>query len=145
MSKKDIYIDWSKAPKGTTHMFIGFVWGDAIMSDGTPKYESFWERWEDGDVYDYQCDGDWRLYAKIVDLESSELNARIEMPTNTKVVSPSKLAVALPDGSVTCDYLAAAEQWAAAFYELKDTLAQVKDQMKSMIENVDEILEIGED
>ena len=145
MSKKDIYIDWSKAPEGTTHVFVGFAWGDGVMSDGMPENECFWERWEDGDVYDYQGDGNWRLYAKIVDLENSELDARIEMPTNTKVINSLRLAVALPDGSVTSDYLVAAQQWAAAFYELKDTLTQVRGKMKSMIEDIDETLEIGED
>ena len=144
MSKKDIYIDWTKAPKGTTHVFVGFDWHDTIMSDGTPRQDYFWERWEDDDVHEYR-DGDWRLYTKIVDWDSSELDARIEIPTNTKVVNSSRLAVALPDGSVTRDYLVAAEQWAAAFYELKDTLSQVRGKMESMIEDIDETLEIGED
>jgi len=143
MSKKDIYIDWSKAPEGTTHVFVGFD-GSMIYSDGTPKEERFWERWEDGDIYEYR-DADWNLYNKVYDLNYHQLNARIEMPLNTTVVNSLRLPVALPDGSVTSDYLVAAQQWAAAFYELKDTLAQVKGQMKSMIENVDEILDVGED
>ena len=145
MSKKDIYIDWSKAPKGTTHVFVGFDSDkDTIKPDGTPSQRYFWERWEDGYVYEYR-EGDWNLYTGIYDLDYAELNARIEIPLNTTVVNSSRLAVALPDGSVTSDYLAAAEQWAAAFYELKDTLYQVRGKMKSMIEDIDETLEIGED
>lgn len=160
MSENDIYIDWTKRPEGTTHLFID----NGIGIDGTPLNSSYWEKWDGGAIYEYDhCDG-WRFYDYVMELESDDLEARIkmpdntelttssnnpeeriEMPTNTKVVSSPKLAVALPDGSVTCDYLAAAQQWAAAFYELKDTLAQVKDQMKYMIENVDEILEIGKD
>ena len=145
MSKKDIYIDWTKRPEGTTHVFVGFDCDkDIIKPDGTPVRSYFWERWEDGDIYEYR-DAEWNLYNKVNDLNYDELNARIEMPLNTTVVNSLRLPVALPDGSVTSDYLVAAQQWAAAFYELKDTLAQVTGQMKSMIENVDEILDVGQD
>ena len=145
MSKKDIYIDWGKAPEGTTHVFIGFDSDkDIIKSDGTPRQRCFWERWEDGDVYESR-DEDWNFYTRIYDLDHDELNARIEMPTNTEVVNSLRLPVALPDGSVTSDYLVAAQQWAAAFYELEDTLTQVRGKMKSMIEDIDETLEISED
>jgi hypothetical protein len=56
---------FEKAPLGTTHCFNGGLW-----LDGTPHTTSFWEKWEDGSIYEWH--GFWYLVR--YQLEKSEMD-----------------------------------------------------------------------
>lgn len=50
MNKQEVYIDWSKAPEGTTHAFVtnGNNW-----CNGVPKSNNLWEKHGDLTVYEW--------------------------------------------------------------------------------------------
>ena len=73
MSKQDIYIDWSKAPQGTTH---AFVYSPLDWCNGSPSSHTHWEKWEGGVVYEWnECS--W-IYCDIVN--EVDHSARIKKP-----------------------------------------------------------------
>ena len=57
MSKQDVYVDWSKAPQGTTHAYVDNI---SVWCGGVPK-NRYWEKWQDGDIFEWTGDG-WNYY-----------------------------------------------------------------------------------
>lgn len=56
------YIDWSKAPEGTTHAYLHVEWEDGLPSDTRG-----WEKWEGDNVYDYR-NNCWVRYSCVSDV-----------------------------------------------------------------------------
>ena len=54
MNNQDVYIDWSKAPEGTTH---AFVYSHLHWCNGTPIDVNLWEKWEGSYVYEWSGRG----------------------------------------------------------------------------------------
>jgi hypothetical protein len=71
--KEHPYVDWSKAPEGTTRVV---AWD--LKEDGTPSYNHNWEKVVDGDVYSWHSG--WVIYVKEYNLAS----LRIKRPVNTE-------------------------------------------------------------
>jgi hypothetical protein len=54
----NVFIDWSKAPEGTTHAYIV---NSKLWINGQPVHAELWEKWENGNVYEW--DGSSWLFA----------------------------------------------------------------------------------
>ena len=54
----DIYVDWSKAPEGTTHIFVSET---SVLYDGAPIRSLDWEKWT-GDVVYKWMKNSWVYY-----------------------------------------------------------------------------------
>jgi hypothetical protein len=75
---KNVYIDWSKAPEGTTHAYIN---EPHHWKDGEPfSYSFFWEKWEEDHVYDWR--GCWDYWMAT---EDCELEDRVAKPVAEEV------------------------------------------------------------
>ena len=83
MNNQDIYIDWSKAPEGTTHAYIG---RPLDWYNGVSHYNTFWEKWEDNVVY--QWSGHIWIYHDIA--KQVDYSQRIKKPEE-KVMSNNSL------------------------------------------------------
>lgn len=64
--KKEVYIDWSKAPKGTTHVICRDLldYNEAFSSSGVPNNKGRWEKHHNGAVFAYR-DNSWKYYVPI--------------------------------------------------------------------------------
>ena len=60
MNNQDIHVDWSKAPQGTTHVCAYFT---SRWREGMPFNDTFWEKWEDGIVYEWN--GSWIYFCMV--------------------------------------------------------------------------------
>lgn len=82
---KDPYVDWSKAPEGTTQVYMA-----DLKEDGTPDTNCDWEKLEDGNIYEWRV-GEWQYYIR----ESQSTHNRIKRPLNTE---PTKQTFAVGVG-----------------------------------------------
>lgn len=83
MNNQDVYIDWSKAPEGTTHVF---VYNPLGWCNGVPSQNIFWEKWVGGVVYE-RIGRDWIYYNVVNEVGHS---TRIKKPEE-KVMSNNSL------------------------------------------------------
>ena len=78
-----VYIDWSTAPEGTTHAYVGFACG---WKNGVPVCSTYWESWSDGVVYEWK--GRW---VRCLDVEGiTDPGTRVEKPKE-KVMNTASL------------------------------------------------------
>lgn len=86
------YIDWSKAPEGTTHAFTGIP---EDWERGVPKYRVYWEKVDGGFVYEWNSStqgwdfvGDLGLadYTRTAKEESQQQPSKVYWEEDTLVV-----------------------------------------------------------
>lgn len=72
-NREQPYVDWSKAPEGTTQVLM-----QGLKVDGTPENSYGWEKVADGVVYEWR-QGAWSYYTRECELAGK----RIKHPLNT--------------------------------------------------------------
>lgn len=70
-----VYIDWSKAPEGTTHAYVGLT---SEWEYGVPTSTRCWELWSGGKIYEW-C-GYWQRHGHIYVDEIPDPRSRIKKP-----------------------------------------------------------------
>lgn len=87
------FIDWSKAPEGTTHAYNGIK---GAWIDGIPEGVALWEKWTDDAIYDYSdYEGGWNKYRDIADLSPESIAKRVARPdVGDENLKPTKLGLA---------------------------------------------------
>lgn len=77
------YIDWSKAPEGTTHIIVNSDW--KISADGLPGCASQWEMHKDNECYEYCAENkEWQFFAYADNITKEGMSWRIAKPAIAK-------------------------------------------------------------
>jgi hypothetical protein len=77
----EVYIDWSKAPEGCTHAYVG---DPSAWVEGSPRGDGYWELFENGELFEYDG-GEWLFTMRADD---SDMAFRAARPTTKDCTTP---------------------------------------------------------